>query len=358
MLVYAWNDIPAMKVWSANAESAPSIDALLALILEKAIRNRLRIGLGRSYTRETNTLRGIRGQVEFSVSLKKLAFENGQAVCNYGVFSPNVPKNQIVRSTLMQLVLTGDFGPDMLEANRIRHTLRRAVRDLEGIDIVVPRIDGIRRQQLGRNDADYSAMLAICEMLLLNRMPTQSSGVFRLPSANLEELTLERIYERFVANFYRKHLAEWAVSPQSVLNWNTLVPNRLPIMKPDLVMQNKKTGQMIVLDTKYTANMLVENRWGNQTFSSSHIYQIYAYLRSQEHKSQSHRQAAGILLYPTVHDDVHELVDMDGHRVVFGSIDLRQKWEVIESNLLRLVEHSTTGHLPLIPTKEQRTGSV
>ena len=111
----------------------------------------------------------------------------------------------------------------------------------------------------------------------------------------------------------------------------------MPTMSPDLVLQHKITGRLVVLDTKFTANSLIPNRWGNSVFDSSHLYQLYAYLRTQEHLSDSHRVASGILLYPAVHEELTETVELQGHQICMATIDLSQNWSEIESDLLRLM---------------------
>src|SRR4030095_14321528 len=120
MLLYAWNEVVLKNQWHSEIETSPSLDALLASILAKLVQQRLRIGLGRSYTNDARLLRGIRGRVDFTESLKKLAFENGQAHCRYQTYSHNVPKNQIIRSTLARLVQTGQFGTNRIPADALR----------------------------------------------------------------------------------------------------------------------------------------------------------------------------------------------------------------------------------------------
>jgi 5-methylcytosine-specific restriction enzyme subunit McrC len=212
------------------------------------------------------------------------------------------------------------------------------VRDLEGIDLIELKVDFIRRQQLGRNDRDYRVMLAICELLLQRQMPAETAGSHKLPGLDRDSLVLYRIYERFVANFYKLHLLGWTVTSQMHLSWpmgNT--SKYMPTMSPDLVMQHRGTGCVVVLDTKFTANSLVSTRWGNYVFNSSHLYQIYAYLRSQEHVSESHRCASGILLYPAVRERLFETVELQGHRIHLATIDLSQSWDEIENKLLDLI---------------------
>lgn len=360
MLLYAWNEAALKNNWTAEVETAPSLDALLALILANLIQQRMRIGLGRSYTNEARLIRGIRGRVDFAESLKKLAFENGQAHCRYQTYNHNAPKNQIVRSTLARLVQTGRFGIDKMQAEEIRHKLRRLVRDLDGVDIIELKADLIRRQQLGRNDSDYRLMLAICDLILQRQMPTETAGPYKLPGLDRDAMTLYRIYERFIANFYKLHLREWVVTPQMKLSWHMGKTSvYMPKMSPDLVLQHRSTDCMMVLDTKFTANSLISNLWGKFVFDSSHIYQIYAYLRSQEHVSDSHRCASGILLYPTVGETLSETIELQGHQIHLATIDLSRSWNEIEKDLLDLISlptmtRSASDHVSI----HQKSGTI
>ena len=281
--------------------------------------------------------------MDFTTSLRRLAFENGQAHCRYQIYSHNAPKNQIIRSTLARLVQTGQFGADRKRAEELKHKLRRLTRDLEGVDLVELKMDFIRRQQIGRNDADYRVMLAICELLLQREMPTETTGSHKLPGLDRDALTIYRIYERFVANFYKLHLIEWTVTSQAQLSWHMpKTSNYMPSMSPDLILQHKITGRMVVLDTKFTPNSLILSRWDNYVFDSSHIYQLYAYLRSQEHVSDFHKCASGILLYPTARQNLSETIELQGHQIHLVTIDLSRPWEEIESDLLDLVSAETS----------------
>lgn len=337
MLLYAWNEVPISDSHFAAVESSPSLDALLALILAHLMQQRLRIGLGRSYVDNAQFIRGIRGRIDFNESLKKLSFQKSQAFCRFQHYDTNAPKNQIVRSILVRLVQSGEFGPDRSKAEELRHTLRRLVRDLEGIDIIELNLGVIRRQQLGRNDRDYRLMLAICELLLQRLMPSESAGDSALPMLDRDALTLYRVYERFVANFYKFHLKDWNVASQVRFDWHaTQTSKHLPAMLPDLVLRHKKEGQIVVLDTKFTAACLITGRGPDPVFSSSHLYQMYAYLRSQEHLSDHHRHATGILLYPAARYSLCENVQLQEHEVCFRTIDLTQAWMNVEADLLSL----------------------
>ncbi len=339
MCLYAWNDVSIQRHWSMDiAEDAPSLDALLASVLAGLVQQRLRIGLGRSYVNEHQSIRGIRGRIDFAESLKYQTFEKGQAYCDFQQYSANAPINQIIRSTLTRLVQVGEFGPNQKQAYELRHTLRTLVRALDGIDLIELKLDFIRRQQINRNDGDYHLMLAICELILMRQMPSEQEGQSRLPELEREALVLHNIYERFVANFYRIHLRGWKVSAQKQLDWHAKSqPRFMPSLRPDIMLEENQTGRIIILDTKFTAQSLVENQWGSQTFDSSHLYQLYTYLRTQENVSESHKSASGILLYPAVNQKLSEKIELDHHVMRVERVDLSRPWPDIEHELIALI---------------------
>jgi 5-methylcytosine-specific restriction enzyme subunit McrC len=343
MLLYAWNEYPVNGHWMlASVENGPTLDALLATILAKLVEQRLRIGLGRSYINEAQTIHGIRGRVDFTASLKYDMFERGQAHCRFQHYSANAPKNQIIRATLMRLAQVGDFGYDQASADKLRHHLRGLTRALEGISLIELTPDLIRRQATVRDDGDYRLMLAICELILQRQMPMETSGGHYLPGIQRQALVLYNVYERFVANFYRLRLQGYTVKAQSRLAWHARqdIPY-LPVMKPDLILQS--SNALFVMDTKFTANSLVENRWGKQLFDSSHLYQMYAYLTTQRHLSTQHQKAIGILLYPTVTQKLSERIELGDHIIRIECVDLSAAWQDVEEQLLGIISEKMAG---------------
>ena len=358
MLLYAWNEVPQneLRGWvlkEAFVEQAPTLDTLLASVLIRLVQQRLRIGLGHEYIDEAGTLRGLRGRINFGETIKQHALERGQLICEFQGFRVNSLKNQIIRSTLARLIKVGRFGPEPAQVREIQQRLRRVLRDLDGIDFVELTPDLIRRQLYtrGGHDHDYRLMLSICDLIVQRQMPADveahTTGI--VPLINRELLVLYRVYERFVANFYRLHLRDWEVSAQKRLEWHAAESNeRLPLMIPDIVLQ-EKTGtarRMIVLDTKFTAQSLVENQWGKAVFDSSHLYQLYAYLKSQEHVSEVHRKAEGILLYPAVQNQFSEKARLQDQVIRIESVDLAAPWQEIERRLMELVTPTTAEAAP------------
>ena len=339
MLLYVWNE-PSFSGWvtPAEVESAPTLDALFALVLTRSMQQRMRIGLGHAYVDEAKSIRGVRGRINFSESLKRHAFEQGEADCNFQQFSANEPRKQIIRSTLLRLIQAGQFGPDRAKAEDLRHRMRRLVRSLDGIGLIELTPALVSRHLLVQNDNDYRSMLSVCELVLQRQMPLETWGIHTLPDLDRDTLILHRIYEKFVASFYRMRLQDWQVTPQKRLDWHASGTNdHLPSMVPDLVLQNRETGQLVFLDTKFTGG-LIENQWGKPVYDSSHLYQLYAYLRSQEHLSATHQAASGILLYPAAQYLFSERVQLQQHLIRMECLNLAAPWQEVERQLLDLMD--------------------
>jgi 5-methylcytosine-specific restriction enzyme subunit McrC len=340
MLLYAWNEPPTFKGAVADAiEKAPTLDGLLCLVLIELVQQRFRIGLGRSYIDERNIIRGIRGKINFGESLKRSLFNQGRASCEYQQFSLNVPKNQIIRSTMLRMIKSGQFGPDRAFETQIRQRLRMLCSSMDGVDFVELSQDLIHRQQLGRNDRDYRIMLAICELLLLRYIPSDTTGHMNLLEIEREKLRLFNVFERFVANFYKYHLSDWKVTSQKILNWHEEPVNKyLPIMQPDLFIKHKHTNRIIILDTKFTPQT-ARSRHGRETLHSTHLYQLYAYLRTQSHISDSFQSAEGILLYPVSKSQkLSEKFKVQDQTIRIESVDLTMDWEAIEGRLIKIID--------------------
>jgi 5-methylcytosine-specific restriction enzyme subunit McrC len=350
MLLYAWDEVPlnAVRGWAlddVDVEAVPTLDSLLASVLIRLMQQRLRIGLGQDYVQDKRGLRGVRGRIDFAQTLKDRTLERGQVVCDYQVYSPNSLNNRIIRSTLAWLMKLGQFGPGPAAAGTLHPSerLRRLIRDLDGIEFIELTPALIQRQLAIHNDRDYHVMLAICELVLLRTMPSGLPGRSIVPAVDRDMLVLHHIYERFVAGFYHFHLKRWEVGAQKRLDWHARNTNQhLPQMVPDLLLRERSSGRIIVLDTKFTAHSLVENPWGKPIFDSAHLYQLYAYLKSQEHLSRAHRSATGILLYPVPRHRISEQIELQDHVIRIESVDLAAPWQEIERQLMEIVTSPAT----------------
>jgi len=236
------------------------------------------------------------------------------------------------------MIRLGNFGSDLSFEREVRQKLRMVSKSMDGVDFIELSTDLIHRLPLGRNDRDYRIMLAICELLLLKYMPSDTAGEMNLLEIEREKLKIFNVFERFVANFYKHHLMDWEVTSQKIFTWHEMPKNNyMPNMQPDLYLRNKLNNRIIILDTKFMPQTS-KGQYNKETFHSGHLYQIYTYVKTQEHISEDHMKAEGILLYPASRTSKHsERINLMNHTIRIENVDLTMNWEDIERSLMSLI---------------------
>jgi len=109
-------------------------------------------------------------------------------------------------------------------------------------------------------------------------------------------------------------------------------------MRTDVVIDRKNPPQRLVIDTKFT-NVLGRGWYREQSLKTGYVYQLYAYLRSQERPDDPlASNADGLLLHPAIDGGFDESVRIQGHRMRFATVDLAGSHAAIRQRLLELVE--------------------
>ncbi len=111
-------------------------------------------------------------------------------------------------------------------------------------------------------------------------------------------------------------------------------------MRTDIVLEDEGEQKRIVIDTKFNA-ILKKGYFRDETLRSGYLYQIYAYLRSQEAACDPlSLRASGLLLHPAIKDTVDESVMIQGHEIRFATVDLGASGSDIRRRLLEVVDLS------------------
>jgi 5-methylcytosine-specific restriction enzyme subunit McrC len=338
LLLYAWEMAAWRDRWKTASERAPSLLGLLSQMLVETTRELLRNQLGRAYRENRETITGLRGRIDFSTSLKLMTFEQAKAHCAFGEMSVDTLKNRIVRSTLHRLAsdLRLAYPKHEQEEARLRHELRSVVRAMDGVALTQITLADFGKLQLTRNDRGYLLPLNICALVQRLEMPTEGSGDRMLRALVKDEITFHDLFERFVRNFYRLHASSKYQVMRETLRWpDQLRSSLVPVMKTDVSLVGKMPPyRRLVIDTKYSVTTLSDT----MKFKSANLYQVYAYLRTQEHRSEAHRHSEGLLLYPTTSHHVDEAMFLQGHLIRVATVNLADHWESIDERLRKLIE--------------------
>ena len=345
MLLYAW-DLGALRGdLDALPEDAPDLRALLTRILVHYTKRQIRRGLRGDYVDLSEPLRTVRGRINFGRTVSDLLLYKGELHCDYQEYSLNVPRNQIIVSTLNRQ-LRYDYARIERDAHgmltELKADLETLVRSMSEIDRVhlSDRMIATEMRKLGRNEREYRLIMLICEWLNWPRLPDADSHGQRF--TDIQDLIEWRVYEKFVANWMKMHCDDWDVTAPRRLSWNRTCEDSssevaLPGMEPDIVLEHKRSRQRVVIDTKWYSSA-VSHHHGRETVHSNNLYQMWSYLSSQDGMYPDQRDATGILLYAQTVDGARRLKTcIDQHPFRVYTLDLSRRWQVIECNLRALI---------------------
>jgi 5-methylcytosine-specific restriction enzyme subunit McrC len=320
-------------------ENPDRIPDLAAEILCHAVRDRLARNLSYGYLTRHRDLTRIRGRVDLLDTCRRQLLSRGLVACRFDELTTNTPRNRLVKAALIRLrglVLRDDLA----------HECRVLAGNLERLGVTGPCPSRPERsaERFGRHDADDRRMVAAADLALSLLLPTEASGSRALERPDRDIHWLRQLFESAVTGLYEVNLPHfgWRVNRQQVLRWPAVeltdgISALLPTMRTDITLDHRERPERIVIDTKFTT-ALVAGYAGTPRLRSGYIYQIYAYLRSQERKDAPQSlTASGMLLHPAIDRSLDESVTIQNHRIRFVTIDLTLSGVDIRDNLIRLV---------------------
>ena len=334
LLAYAWDHkLSEAELVTINADACPDLNNLFAKILANATHQLVRRGLDRSYVPFEEETPRIRGRIDFSASEKIQSRTRGKLVCIYDELCPDVLHNRIVKATLRVL------RNDPRVHKNSRKGLAQSVEAFHEVGElrVTPR--HFHRVQLHRNNRAYRFILHLCELIHASLLPDKSQdGSRRFRDFTRDEKIMAKIFEDFVRNFASRHLAGPEVSAMHI-DWRASEYGEstfaiLPRMITDVTVA--WADRKLILDCKYYKEALV-SRYDALRFRSENLYQLNAYVTNKAIEP-GWENVEGVLLYPSNgYDFDHTFTLHDKHRIRVVTLDLKNAWQQIQSNLLMLL---------------------
>lgn len=346
LLLYAHDLARFVGTYDAEIESSRDLDSLIALLLADAVEHRLRRNLSRGYVEQRAVLRRVRGRIDLLRTVIGRHQERGEIACRFDAHTSDTLRNRFVRRALEDVARR-------LDDRQLARRCRDVARQLEKFGVgAIPHVDARSvSAQLPRHERDDEFMITLARWVYELALPTEEEGPNVIDAPDKEEALVRRLFERAVANFCRLELSSgegWTVSPQKTLYWQEeetsgALHRFLPKMVADIVIEHRPSGRILLVETKF-ANLLARNRFGAERLRSSHLYQVYSYLRSQEMLPRLAREvewrAAGLLLYPAVDCAIDEWAVFHGHRIYFATVDLAGSTESVRARLRDVVRRA------------------
>lgn len=321
-----------------SEEITDDLPELLAHLLCQEVDRRIRGHLSVGFQSRSSELSRLRGRVSHIETARRDSMARGKIYCTYEVLTHDTPENRLVRHALQSLLRH-------LTEKKTRELCASAAQRMGTLGVrAVSREEAVRSiRTFSPNKRDVK-MVELSKLALNLDLPSEVLGPKSLLSTERKIEWLRKLYEKAVLGFYQLNLApsgikvgnsqlHWPVGEDSAgdLQW-------LPRMKTDIELEDKRRQTRVVIDTKFTM-ITKPGRHENETFSSGHMYQLYAYLRTQEVVGDSMSvSATGMLLHPATGTTVFEGYVVQGHRIIFATVDLMASSDEIRAELLAIAE--------------------
>jgi 5-methylcytosine-specific restriction enzyme subunit McrC len=332
MLTYAYEVLKSKEYERLNREEFNSIYDLLATLLLCGTNDLIKRGFLKSYISQTDELTAIKGRINISNSIRKLSFQNAKAVCDFDEFSADIYFNQIIKATFL-----------FLKRRPVKTTIKRDISKilLYFNEIGTLGISTIKWDTLvfNRNNAHYDTLLYFCRLICEEAIANQEKGKnnFRI----IEDRLLPKLFEKFVYAFYKQELSGCRVHYQKKIKWKSDVLDMLPEMNADTIIL--EGSHILIIDTKYySKTSQIHPFSNNKTVISSHIFQIFTYVKNEAANSPE-ASVSGMLLYPRVDEEMKcAPYGMDGNKVFVRTVDLNQEFPNIRQELLEIYQAFST----------------
>ncbi len=321
------NEMPDLaKKLSDVDEDIITYDFLAKQFL-KEVHSLNRQGLVKSYIAMSESTSHLSGRVLMNESMPYLVARQPIVVCEKDQYSANILLNQIMKITLLAICQNRYVKE---ETRRLSYSYMELIPEM---DILPLTKEIFLKIYFNRHNVHYKRMIHIARLLHELTLLSHKHGNWSLFSAEVDETSLNQIFEKFLFHFYRNEQKDYQVQSE-VMQWN-LIGNQslLPTMKTDISLSHKDGQQKIVMDAKFYRNIF-QKHFGKTSFHSHNLYQLFTYLMHQP-KDLTLR---GILIYPYNGTEVDEKFAWDDRITVeVLTLNLEDSWGDINKKLMSVL---------------------
>ncbi len=332
LLSYAWEEFQEGELKVVGKEYAAEVIHLLGVQFLRGLDLLAKEGWRKGIIQEERFTPQIKGKISWKKTIRNNALRQGKAFCVLPSQSRNIPLNQSIRA-IYDLLLQHPSLARPLKAKLLNFRYL-----FEGIDPIYVDKRALADYYPTFQSPSYPLLLHICSLIYELELPwnnsAESSGYAILPEPD----RMGRLFEQFIRNFFRMELAEYEVT-RPIIKWKVdreeerKKSGHLPVMRTDMVLHGPH--RKIIIDTKFYAKMF-QHFHGHDSFISSHIYQLFAYL-SNFPREKEHTALEGILLYAARDEGFQETYHLNGFPFIVKGLSLLLPPKEIHLELCRLI---------------------
>ena len=279
---------PFVNIGSAHIDAIKKFPILEVFIKSyiTEVEKTFNYGIKLDYILREENVPYLRGKLIVTKNSKLNIADNSKFFCEFTDYSPNIPANRLIKTTLFKLL-------QLTKSYKNSYSINKLLSKLEDIDISINLKNDLATVNANnRLLKKYKTLLIWSEIFLLNK----SFANFKGDNLNMAILfPMEKIFEDYIAFLFNKYSEGYKIKVQDKSYF--LVEKHKGEskfrLKPDIVI-NKETLRKIIVDTKWKLIDQFADR-KNYNISQADMYQLYAY--GKKYKSDDIDPYL-ILLYP------------------------------------------------------------
>ena len=303
-------------------------------------------GLIYRYENKKENLNMFKGKLDINNHIKYNFSHKEKFYIKFDEFSVNSLENIFIKMTIQKLKKISFNSKNKENLDRIGHYF-------EKVSILENSIENLKYITFDRTNGYYKNAIQWAKIFLNN----QSSSIF---STNNGEITsilfpMENIFENYIINKLRnliqeKYYNQFIIKTQDnscsifsniKLN-NTKIKNDILRVKPDIVIKNKETKEIFILDTKWKVLDKSDDKF---KISTEDIYQMFTYVKTYNDRSKNYICKKAYLIYPATNmnkntfDSKDKLIfSTDNFELNIVFVDLSSE-KNIEKDLINILEN-------------------
>ena len=333
MLAYAFSDLRKQDYQLVGGEDFENISDLMAEILTNSTSFLLKRGLYREYITSHQSLPTLRGKLDVLRSARNIAIGKQLLECEVDDLSENNIFNQIIKTGLTMLLHDKDVAKPRKDA------IKQLLPFFNTIDMLNPSAIPWSTIRYQRSNHLYELPIHICAYIINRSLidPNQDKHKMMM----FTEENFNRLYEKFVLEYYRRHHPELKASAE-VIDWNfdtdkSVGWEYLPKMITDITLH--KGDKTLIIDTKFYSQILRARYENVNRFNTNNLYQIMAYVTNMDVNHTGN--VSGMLLYAQT--DNEHIADSQypmrgsASTIYVRTLDLNQEFEQIKERLENIV---------------------
>ena len=336
LLAYAWEVLDISGVKNTEDESFENYYDLMASLLITGINWLIKKGLRYQYRGNIEELSILKGKIIFSDSIKSQSYIRKRMVCEFDEFNHNNTFNQIIKSTIFSLFKSAELNKDLKKKLYILYYR------FDQVDLIELKKHSFAKIIFNQSNRHYKFLLNICQFVFERKISNDQNGQLTIESFTRDQ-SLAKLYEKFILNFYRRHLNQNQYlihSPQ--VNWDLNLTQLseesqqfLPKMQTDIAIKNQASNKTLVIDAKFYKETVSHGQFGEKpTIHSGNLYQIYTYVNNYLAQGSS---VDGLLLYPTTDRELNLALPFQNQSKIYAqTINLGGDWTDIYNRLISI----------------------